>query len=277
MRRWSSDWREFNDPIVEQWCIDMARRNLGERTIYKRQHNIARLAVDVAKPLAEITSSDINVFLDRREISPHSRAHWLSNLNVFFTWAVRNDLLETNPVARLTRPRLGRYLPNPIPEPELERAIAAATPLMRSWLVVMANAGLRVSEVADMRGEWIDRRAGMLRVLGKGDKEREIPIHPLIAVELADAPPVGSVFLRPVDGQPWTGAEISLAVGRHLRACDCTRHTAHKLRHRFATVLLEAGVDIVVVAELMGHESIETTRGYGAVSLRRKRAAISLI
>lgn len=277
MRRASSDWRGWGDPIVELWLADMGRRNLGALTIAKRRHNIARLAIDVGKPLAAITSVDIDAFLDGRHVSPHSRGHWISNLNTFYKWAVAHDLLTANPVARLTRPRLGRYLPNPIPESELDRALAAATPLMRGWLTLMAYAGLRVAEVAGLCGEDVDRDAGMLRIVGKGRKTRLVPIHPTVTDCLASAPPVGPVYVRAEDGRPYTPAEISLAVGRHLRACHCTRVTAHKLRHRFATVLLEAGVDIAVVAEMLGHESIETTRGYGAVSTRRMRAAMDLI
>lgn len=232
----------------------------------------------IGKPIDEITGEDIERFLDARDIQPRTRYCWLSHVSCFYQWAQRNERLISNPAARLQRPKLRRLVPDPTPEDEVAAALATAPPLVRQWVLVMAYAGLRCCEVARLRGEDIDRSAQTLRVFGKGDKWRVVPLHRVVAAELEHAAGrAGWVWVNPGSGCPYTAQQVSSIVGAHMRRIGVSHTRAHRLRHRFATALLDAGADIAVVAELLGHESIETTRGYAAVSMRHLRSAVALI
>lgn len=261
--------------VIDDYVVDMRRRGLADGTIYKRQRCLEMLAEH--HPLHAVTSEEIQAFLDRRELGARARYGWLSHLSMFFSWAVAHERLERNPATRLQRPKLRRLIPDPTPEIEVAAAIGLGTPMLSAWITLMGYAGLRCCEVASLRGEYIDLHAGTLRVVGKGDKPREIPIHPKVAAVLADAPLVGSVYINPGTGTEYTPQQVSRLVGLHLRACGCTHKRAHLLRHRFASQLLELGADIATVGELLGHESLDTTRGYAAVSMRRMRMAVETI
>lgn len=261
---------------VDDYALEMRRRGLAPGTIERRVRCITVLARQ--HDLERVTGKDIQAFLDARGLQPRTRYAWLSHLSLFFEWCVINELVDKNPCVKLRRPKLGRLIPNPTPEHEVERAVAmATTAVMRSWVTLMAFAGLRCAEVAGLRGENFDRGAGTLRVTGKGNKTRVVPVHPRVDAVLRDAPAMGWVYVEAATGLPYSPPQVSKLVGRHLRACGLTHTRAHLLRHRFASALLDSGADIAVVAELLGHESLETTRGYAAVKLRQMRAAIELL
>lgn len=261
---------------VEEYVVFMRRRGLAETTIEKRRRCVEMLAAEY--DLDAVTAEEVQQFLDRRGVGSRARYGWLSHLGCFYRWAVANERVQRDPVARLVRPKLRRLVPNPTPEREVEMAVSlAATPLQRQWVVLMAYAGLRCAEVAQLQGEDVDRAGGTIRVVEKGSKPRVIPIHPLVGEQLAAAPPWGPVFVDPATGDPYTAAQVSRLVGRYMRSLGCTHNRAHLLRHRFASQLLEQGADIADVAALLGHESLSTTTGYAAASIRRMRRALELI
>lgn len=261
---------------LTDWVVSMERRGLSPATLYRRRRCVELLYAECGG--LDITTEEVEAFLDRRDLSTRTRYCWISHLALFYVWAVANERLERNPVARLQRPKLGRLVPRPTPEREVSEAITAApTKLLRQWIVLMAFGGLRCCEVASLEGSNIDFEDGRVRVIGKFQKERIVPMHPAVRAELEGSPRVGPVFIDPGTGQPYHPQRVSRLVGLHMRAAGCTHVRAHQLRHRFATVLLRAGVDIVFVAELLGHESVETTRGYAEVGFDHLERAVALI
>lgn len=216
----------------------------------------------------------VESFLDDRELSATTRVNWVSHLHCFYAWAVANELADRDPTARLTRPKMRRRLPRPINEDDYRHALTRSpTQLMTAWLLLGGHAGLRCMEIAGLHGDNVDLGHREMVVLGKGDKERAVPLHNRVIGALEPFPRRGVVFVNPATGGPYTPAQVSAHIGRYLRSVGVNAR-AHQLRHRFASVLLEETGDIEVVAEILGHDSLDTTRIYGKASARRKRAAV---
>jgi integrase len=262
--------------MIDTYAAWMRRRSLAQGTIDKRV-GVLRL-VERAGPLETLDHETIERFLDGRQgrtgpLAPRSRVCWLSHLRCFYQWALAHEHVERDPTARLVRPRLRRQLPRPITEADYRRALeAASTPMLRAWLLLAGNAGLRVCEIATLRGE--DIASGSLRVTGKGGRDRVVPMHWRLVEASSSWRSSGPVFVDPATGAPYSPQQVSRLMGAHLRRCG-VRATAHQLRHRFASEVYGSTGDLAVVAELCGHESIETTRIYAAVSPTRRASAVA--
>lgn len=264
---------------LKSYEVHLQRRGLAAATIAKRMTALRLLEQD--GNLFELTSEAIDDFLDRRRgraggaLDPRTRHCWLSHLHCFYQWAVAWGHATVDPTARLVRPKLRRKLPRPIPEGPFARAVAEApTALLRAWLLLAGNAGLRCCEIAGLQGE--DVLPESIRVVGKNETERIIPMHPRLTACAMSWPSHGPVFVDPATGFPYRAAQVSRLIGDHFRRCGLP-YRAHMGRHRFASAVYEATGDLGVVAELCGHESIETTRIYAKVTTERRRNAVALI
>jgi integrase/recombinase XerD len=192
-------------------------------------------------------------------------------------------VIDRDPTGDVRRPRLPRSLPKPISLEDVERLLRApdeTTPAGlrdRAILEVLYGAGLRVSELTALDVDDVDLDGGAVRVLGKGGKEREVPIgrHARDAVSaylsrgrpsLAGPATRGALFLNTRGGR-LTRQSCARLLETHARAAGLERHvTLHGLRHSFATHLLEGGADVRVVQELLGHASVATTQVYTLVT-----------
>lgn len=152
----------------------------------------------------------------------------------------------------------------------------------RAMILLATYAGLRVSEIAAVRGEDVDLMTKTITVIGKGDKRREVPLHPLL-LELAKDMPSRSWWFpswtgnrRYKAGGPMLGNSVSSCISQAMDRAGIPG-TPHALRHWFGSALREAGVDSLVIKELMGHESIATTAIYVDVPLKQRTAAVDLL
>ena len=211
-----------------------------------------------------------------------------SAVRSFHRFLVREGVLAVDPTSDVRRPRLPRSLPKAIPLAEVERILAApdaTTPLGmrdRAILELLYGAGLRVSELTALDVDEVDLDEGAVRVLGKGGKEREVPVgrHAREAVisyltggrpSLAGPRSRGALFLNARGGR-LTRQSCARMLGTHVRAAGVERRvTLHGLRHSFATHLLEGGADVRVVQELLGHASVATTQVYTLVTKEHLR------
>lgn len=206
-----------------------------------------------------------------------------ASLRGYFSWMVQRGRLDESPAARLSAPRPNHRLPKIVVREQLDTLLdddwgedAWAT-LDRAVCEVLYGAGLRVSELCGLNVTSVDFRQGLLRVLGKGRKERIVPLHRrgLEAVQLwiedaredvmrSDSPPEALFFNR-------RGNRLGPRdVRRILDNRTARGHVyPHALRHTYATHLLEGGADLRVVQELLGHESLTTTQIYTHVSKSR--------
>ena len=220
----------------------------------------------------------------QQQYSPRSNARLLSALRAFFGWAVRAGRRADDPTALLQPPRLPRSLPKALAESEIEALLAApddATPeglRDRAMLELMYACGLRVSELVGLPATGVNLRQGVLRVVGKGGRERLVPLgeearhwlerylaqsRPVLAGKRTLAP----LFLTPAGEAP-TRQQFWHVVKRQAAAAgiDPRRISPHGLRHSFATHLLNHGADLRALQMLLGHSSLSTTQIYTLVA-----------
>lgn len=216
-------------------------------------------------------------------------ARRLACLRSFFRYCRREKLIEANPAQALRTPRTGRKLPHFLSTDQvttLLEAPPANTPAGlrdRAILEVFYSAGLRVAELVGLNlADW-DADASVLRVLGKGRKERIAPLGRYADKALRDwvavrAPNPNStaderdaMFLNRFGGR-LTTRSVARLLDKHLKKVGLSSKTSpHTLRHTFATHLLDGGADLRSVQELLGHKSLTTTQIYTHVSTRRMR------
>lgn len=226
------------------------------------------------------TPEQIETFLDTRKgrdggpLARRTRYCWLSNLDAFYKWAVGFGIAPTNPVDQIIRPRLGRQLPRPISDANLTIAIGAADRQMGAWLHLGAFAGFRCCEIARLTRDDVNDDLEMLRVKGKGRKERMVPLHPDVAKALRNyrMPSQGHIFRRPMGG-PYDAGHVSRIGAEFFDACDIDA-TMHQLRHWFGTRTYAACKDLRVVQELMGHSDPAITALYADWSREDARSAV---
>lgn len=190
-------------------------------------------------------------------------------LRAWHRWAFAEHLIGTDPTAGLPPIRVPRTLPRPAPDDVWAAAWAAARGWQERMMLLLAcHAGMRRSEIAAMRRDWV--AGGAVRVAGKGGRVRVVPMSPALRAEVA-VWPVGLVFLCP--GR-WGGHVEPSYVGKRLSRLLGPGWSGHTLRHRAATLAYEATGDLGAVQEMLGHASPETTRVYTAVSAEHLRAAV---
>ena len=220
----------------------------------------------------------------REGYAPRSNARLLSALRAYYAWCVRRGARADDPTALLQPPKLPRSLPKALAESEIEALLAAPDvdqPLGlrdRAMLELMYAAGLRVSELVGLPSTAVNLRQGVLRVMGKGSKERLVPLgeeaQHWLERYLAHARPqlAGKRALAPLflgtSGEAPTRQQFWTLVKRYASAAgiDPRRVSPHGLRHSFATHLLNHGADLRALQMLLGHASLSTTQIYTLVA-----------
>lgn len=219
--------------------------------------------------------------IGRPEISASTRRTERGAMIAFYTFLHDEGLRTDNPATRLSPVRVPRGKPRPFTPEQIDAMLATgAYRRTRAMILLGYHQGFRVSMIAAVHGHDIDLVSRTIRVIAKGGKKRRVPLHPVIA-ELAAQMPSDDWWFparRGRDGHI-AGSGVSDLVRRaKLRAgIHDPKLTAHSLRHSFGTELVEAGVDIRVIQELMLHEDLSTTQVYTEVSERAKLAGITAL
>jgi integrase/recombinase XerC len=218
--------------------------------------------------------------LHERGLARTSVARRLAALRSYYRFLVRRGRLPTNPAREVRTPRLPKRLPGYLPVDESE-ALLRADFGARRWgtrdraiLELLYATGMRVAELAGLDVDDLDLRDGAVKVTGKGRKERIVPVGRK-AIEAIEAylpsghPGAGPLF-RNGRGGRLTVRSLHRIVGAWARAAGLDRRvTPHTLRHTFATHLLDAGADLRLIQELLGHARLGTTQKYTHVSVDR--------
>ena len=268
-------------------------RGLSENTLKAYRADLvhfARFASARRLGLLEVERGDVLDYLvSMIDASPRTTARRLSALRRFYSQQVRAGMMASDPLDRVDAPRLGRPLPQSLTESEVECLLAApdvATALGfrdRTMLEVLYATGLRVSELVALGTASLSMRQGLVRVTGKGGRERLVPLGEealdwldrfargpraeILAGRLAEA-----VFPTR-RGAAMTRQAFWVLVKRYAaRAGIVHPVTPHTLRHAFATHLLNHGADLRVIQLLLGHRDISTTQIYTHVARERLRS-----
>ncbi len=275
-------------------------RNASDLTIKSYREDLSALSVHLEESCGicptpgEITTLDLRGYVAGLQEAGYAKttiARRLATLRSFFRFGQREGWTDANPAKPLRNPRRGRSLPHFLSADEIGRLLSAPPSNEpqgkrdRAILETMYSAGLRVSELVGLREGDLDFDGGVVRVLGKGKRERLTPIgsfavraiHNWLAVrKLAADQPDGAaapVFVNKF-GRPITTRSVARMLEKYLKLTGLDMRTSpHTLRHSFATHLLDAGADIRSVQELLGHKSLVTTQIYTHLSTAGLREA----
>jgi integrase/recombinase XerC len=265
-------------------------RNLAPATLTAYRRELDRFLDHVSRRRAdpgEIRPADIRDFIAhlwQRRLSPRSLERALSCVRTYFAFLVSENLAETNPAISVPMPKRERVQPEVVDRYAVEELLEAfpVTPAGRRDLAIVEllyGAGLRVGELVAMDIEDLSLAERMLRVRGKGRKERLVPFGRPAAAAIRAYLPHRSRWRRHVESlddplfvNQRGGRLTDRSVRRILdsavgRTADLHRIHPHALRHAFATHLLEAGMDLRAIQELLGHSSLATTQVYTGVDL----------
>ncbi len=225
----------------------------------------------------------------KRGLAPTSLKLEVVALRIFFRFLCARKILPSDPAEKLPLPKLPHTLPQPLAPEAIQQLLAAPqgqTPLEirdRALLELLYACGLRISELCTVRLENIDLEEGMIRVTGKGNKTRLIPIGQaaITAIEqylsLARpkllTPKSGAALFLSVRGHPLTPARLWQLVSQYAKQAGLKEAIhPHQLRHSFATHLLAGGADLRIIQEMLGHASIATTQIYTQVDRSQLKA-----
>jgi integrase/recombinase XerD len=268
----------MNDTILDRYVQHMNDRGLAATSIVHRLGEVRRWLAWTDGRWQRATRTDVESFLRARpgrkgeRMGPAARATSLSHLRAFYRWGVTEYLVKRDPTLAVATPRRPHRLPRPIREVDLALAFTAAEGLLRTCIGLGALAGLRCAEMAGLRWDDVDLVLGELRVIGKGGRERVIPLHPQLLELLIDLPRDHPHVL----GRAYTAHHISRVVAHGLRGLGVDA-TAHQLRHRFGTVAYRNAPDhdVLAVAQVMGHASSQTTQIYAEVAPEAAAAVVA--
>ena len=273
----------------------MLERGLSENTRLAYGHDLTEFLAFLSRRgragIQEVQRRDIVDFLmegKQKGLAASSLARRLVAIKVFFRHLSREGLLATNVADAMDSPRLWKILPPTMTIEEVERLLAAPDPSTvrglrdRAVLETFYATGLRVSELASLTLESLHFDAEYIRCVGKGDKERVVPMGgPAAAAlrrylrdgrrELLRGRRRPELFLN-ARGGPLTRQGLAYVLRTILRRADMLgQASAHTFRHSFATHLLEAGADLRSVQEMLGHADVATTQLYTHVSVEHLR------
>ena len=282
------------DPVIDQFVdILWAQKGLAELTLSAYQQDLVQLSrwlSERGERLSTAKELEIQQFLQQRHdrgASARSNARLLSTFKQFYRHLVRSGDRQDNPTALISAPKIPRSLPNSMAESDVEKLLQAPDLESdyglrdRCMLELMYSSGLRVSELVGLQVNQVNTRLGLVRLIGKGSKERVVPVgeeaaHWLMrylqvarpALQLSGR--VNDALFLSSRGTGITRQAFWQNIKKHLLTAGVKiSFSPHSLRHAFATHLLNHGADLRTVQMLLGHSSLSTTQIYTHIAQTR--------
>ena len=267
-------------------------QNRSEHTVVAYQSDLGQFfgfaALEQGLEPEKLTVDRIDVYIVRgflgvlaeHGLARKSMARKLAALRSFFKFLCRKEILQINPVQRVASPKLGRKLPQFLYLEQVEGLLRApdCTDLLGSRdqviLELLYGSGLRVSELIGLNRENLDLESGLLRVLGKGSKERVVPVtnYSIQAIEvyLRLRSDNNQALLLNYQGTRLSDRSVRRILNKLVAKISLKQHVnPHMLRHSFATHLLDGGADLRSVQELLGHQKLSSTQIYTHLTRER--------
>ena len=287
----------FADPTAAiDWFLDgiWAERGLSENTLRAYRADLLALNkrfIERQVELVKASEADVLEYLAWRVgkgAKPSSTARQLSTFRRFYRYLLREGRIVEDPTALIEMPRIGQSLPHSLTEADVDALLAApdvAQPLGhrdRTMLELLYATGVRVTELVSLKLSQVNLNQGVLRIIGKGDRERLIPLGDeaqdwLRKFVLGPRAEIlagrQTEYLFPTRrGGPMTRQTFWYLIKRHARKAGIARKLSpHTVRHAFATHLLNHGADLRVVQLLLGHSDVSTTQIYTHVARERMK------
>ena len=272
------------------YCLRMERQ-LSPNTVSAYTSDVTGFLSGCADPQSA-TADDIIAYMGTlgEDVSKRSQARLLSALRSFFDFMVLEGLRQDNPCDNVDSPKLGRYLPEVLSVEEVSAIMDSVK--LDSWnglrdraiLEILYGCGLRVSEACSLLISHVYLDEGFIRVVGKGDKERIVPIGEVASDAFSEylavrpqpsAPQYDDVAFLNRSGNPLSRVSVFKMVKQQAMLAGVRKEISpHTFRHSFATHLIENGADLRIVQEMLGHESILTTEIYTHIDTRTWQAAV---
>ena len=278
--KWQNAIRDFQlflkiERGLSKNTIDSYTRDLEKLILYLEENKIE---------LSPITIDDNSIqqfiYEIAKSVNPRSQARIISGLRSFFDYLIFEDYRETNPTDLIEAPKIGRKLPDTLSEDEINQLITAIDlshpqgERNRTILETMYSCGLRVSELITLKISDLFFEEGFIRVIGKGNKQRFVPIHynaqkyisfyiKSIRTHISAQKGFEDVVFLNRRGKGLTRQMIFIILKNLSIEIDLKKKISpHTLRHSFATHLLKNGADLRAIQQMLGHESITTTEVY---------------
>ena len=276
-------------PCIDQYIDEIwLEKGLSVNTLAAYRRDLQALAEDAGKDLFQVSEADLLQVLAKRYgrgLQARSSARWLSCIKGFYRHSLARGRIAADPAAHVEHPRLGKPLPGALSEQQvvaLLNAPDAETPIGlrdRAMLELLYATGLRISELVSLGLASINLRQGVVRVLGKGGKERLVPVGQealaWVARFVRDGRPAlfgdrTAALFPSRRGRPMTRQTFWHAIKRHALQAGIDRSISpHTLRHAFATHLLNHGADLRAVQMMLGHADLSTTQIYTHIAQAR--------
>jgi integrase/recombinase XerD len=285
---------EADQTLIEAFADALwLERGLSRNTLSAYQTDLRKLAAWLNASgqgeLVSVRRDQMQSYLAELAGSSHSSrsvARFLSAARQFYQWLSREGRIQKDPTAQIEAPRLGRPLPKSLTEGEVEALLEApdlSTPegfRDRTMLELLYATGLRVSELVGLGMESVSINQGLVRVIGKGDKERLVPlgevavdwIQRFVSGHRSDLlkKQVSNALFPTRRGGGMTRQAFWYRIRKHAQTAEIRSHLSpHTLRHAFATHLVNHGADLRVVQMLLGHSDLSTTQIYTHVARER--------
>ncbi len=257
--------------------------NYADNTIVTYQHALDKFSTYFKKDILKITSKEIDNYLKTlNDLAPASLANNISALRAFYNYLCKTEKLASNPCDSIKQPKLAAKLPVYLTIEEIDNLLDipienAYDARNKALLELMYGTGLRISEVVSLKMSNVDFEDCIVRVVGKGSKERIVPINDYALKALRDyldnyrpalliKGPINEIFVNN-HGTLMTRQGVFKMLKNECLKHHITKNVGpHTLRHTFATHLLQNGADLRVIQELLGHSDISTTQIYTHLS-----------
>jgi integrase/recombinase XerD len=263
-------------------------KSLSENSVEAYVHDIEKFTQFLSVKNIEMNPKEIELmhmedflkWINEFGMTPASQARIVSGLRSFYKFCIQEQISQTDPTTLLEAPKLGKHLPDTLSYPEIEQIISSidvSTPeggRNKAIVETLYSCGLRVSELVNLKLSCLYFSAGYVRITGKGDKERLVPIGDSaikyinlycenIRVHVPVIPGNEDVVFLNRRGRKLSRVMVFMIIKEAAKKASITKNISpHTFRHSFATHLVEGGADLRAVQEMLGHESITTTEIY---------------